>query len=234
MRPFSVARFQADLRDAQAPDADPAEPTALDDPLESVNRQLHLLNTQITQRLLAPAADVMAEYSSPGFQSGFTNIMANLREPVSAGSALVEGNYDAARQTTVRFLLNSTIGILGYKDVASDMGYPERPRTLGLALCRRGVPNGPYVVMPVFGPSTLRDAGGFAVTAYAQYMVLGAAIIPYRALDVLSAYIGRRQRLRLLDDEAMDAYVRYRSAYGQILAVRCGQTSPNGMLTVPG
>ena len=233
-RPFSIAGFEAELRGTQPPENGVTDPRVLNDPLEPVNRRLHALNTQITQYLLAPTADFMAEYSSPAFQSGFTNVMANLREPVSAGSALVEGDYGAASQTTVRFLLNSTVGIFGYRDVASGMGYPEHPRTLGLALCRRGVPNGPYAVLPLFGPSTLRDAGGFAVTAYAQYMVLGAAIIPYRALDVLSTYIGRRQRLRLLDDDAMDAYVRYRSAYGQILAVRCGQTPANSMLTVPG
>lgn len=233
-RTFSLADFQAELRNIPIPDAPPAEPGALHDPLEAVNRRLHTVNTHITEQILAPAADYLATHSSPAFQDGFANVMANLREPVYAGSALVEGSYAVAGQSTLRFLLNSTVGVLGYRDVAAGMGYPERPRTLGLALCRRGVPSGPYAVLPVFGPSTIRDAGGLAMTTYAQYMVLGPALIPYRALDVLATYIDRRERLRLLDEDAIDAYARYRSAYGQVIALRCGQGPVDGAVAVPG
>lgn len=212
-QPF-VSEPPADLSDEYLPFADP---------LESVNRFLHGFNRLVYAYAFDPAANAYLENTSPETRAGIFNVMENLREPVTVISALIEGDLADAGSATTRFAINSTVGVLGYYDVAKERGYPRQGRSVEQALCRQNVPGGPYLVMPVLGPATIRDATGRLATMYAQYLILGYAIIPYRIIDILSHYTDRRDEFRALDDTLIDNYAGYRSVYGQILTVRCAK-----------
>lgn len=90
--------------------------------------------------------------------SGLRNIVSNLiNEPITIASGLIAANLKYAGNAAARFAINSTVGLGGYFDSAADLGLPARHSDLGGALCAYGVPDGPYVVVPLFGPRTVRD-----------------------------------------------------------------------------
>ena len=89
--------------------------------------------------------------------------LRNLRTPVVLANDLFQGELDRAETTLVRFLINSTAGLLGLFDVAADWGYPYHDEDFGQTLAVWGVPEGPYVMLPLFGPSNPRDAVGLVV-----------------------------------------------------------------------
>lgn len=235
--PFSLKSFheqlQADASEAappeapQSPSTPPSEPAAeylpFTDPIEPVNRVLHDLNRLVYTHAIDPVAVMYIDNTSPALRAGIYNMMENLREPFTAGSALIEGDLADAGSATIRFAINSTVGILGYHDVAKEQGYVRQGRSVEQALCRQDVPSGPYLVMPVLGPATIRDATGRLATMYVQYLVLGYAVIPYRIIDILSHYTDRRDDFRALDDTLIDNYAGYRSVYGQLLVERCAR-----------
>ncbi len=107
---------------------------------------------------LAPAAEAYLDATTPEFRKGAAAALANLYEPVTTLSALAAGRLDLARVSATRFLLNSTLGKAGITDCASAEGYPRSDFSPGDALCAWGVPSGPYLVLPLIGPSTVRDA----------------------------------------------------------------------------
>jgi phospholipid-binding lipoprotein MlaA len=195
--------------------------TALDDPLESLNRRIHAFNQGLVDNLFEPAAEYFFTHASPGTQVGVSNFFFNLREPITIGSALLQGDFQNAGTATARFLINSTYGVLGVYDRATEMGYARRVRTLDQTFCEYGVPSGPYFVMPVFGPSTARDTSARLATMFAQYMVLGLYVLPYRVLDTTSQYFDVRERIKFIDTLAVDSYSRYRSIYAQVTQLSC-------------
>lgn len=228
-KPFSVESFHRALK------ADPAslvtngtpplrdEALPFDDPIEPVNRAIHGFNRWVFDYVIDPTALVVIDNTKPELRTGIFNVMENLREPITVSSALIEGDVRGASSAATRFLINSTIGVLGYYDVALEQGYERQARSVEQALCRQNVPGGPYIVMPVLGSATIRDAAGRLATMYVQYMVLGLAVIPYRAIDIMSHYIDRREEIRAADDMLLDNYAGYRSIYGQVLSARCAE-----------
>jgi phospholipid-binding lipoprotein MlaA len=195
--------------------------TNLDDPIESINRHLHDFNMGVTSHVLEPAVDFLQDKTSPGFRTALINAFSNLREPISIGSALFQGDLGDAGSSTARFAINSTYGILGLYDRASELGYPRRVRTLDETFCYYGAPTGPYVVMPVFGPSTARDTTGRLATMFAQYMVLGLGVIPYRVLDTTAQYMDVRERQKFIESMGEDSYSGYKTVYSQLSKLSC-------------
>lgn len=195
--------------------------TALDDPLESLNRRIHAFNLGLVDTVFEPAAEYFFTHTTDGTQKGVSNFFFNLREPITIGSALLQGDFHDAGSATARFLINSTYGILGVYDRASELGYPRKVRTLDQTFCSYGISSGPYFVMPVFGPSTVRDTTARLTTMFAQYMVLGFYILPYRVVDTTSQYFDVRERVKFIDTLAVDSYSRYRSIYAQVTQLSC-------------
>lgn len=193
------------------------------DPLEPINRHIHDFNKGLIDNVLDPISEYFIEHSSRGTQIGVSNFFANLREPITAGSSLLQGDFDDAGSSTLRFAINSTWGILGVYDRAAEIGYPKQIRTLDETLCTYGVPSGPYVVMPVFGSSSARDTSARLATMFAQYMVLGLYVIPYRVFDTTSQYLDVRERIQFLDAMALDDYSHYKAVYGQLTRLSCEQ-----------
>lgn len=143
---------------AQAP-----VPEAVFDPNEASNRKMFAFNQKLDRALLAPASSAYGEGLPPGVRRGVSNFSDNVDLPGTVVNKILQGEFEDAMHNTVRFAFNSTFGLLGLFDVATGIGLEERDTDFGETLHRWGIAEGRYVVLPVFGPSTDRDAAGIAV-----------------------------------------------------------------------
>lgn len=188
------------------------------DPLEPVNRVVYGLNELADVMLLGPVAQAYGELPAP-VRTGVRNVVDNLRTPVTFVNDLLQGETDRAGTTLARFLINSTIGMFGLFDLATELGHPQHKEDFGQTLAVWGVADGPYLVLPLLGPSSLRDLGGLAVDRL--------AIDPWPQLlssEVEMARTGAdavdtRHRLDpVIQDvrrNSLDPYATIRSAYRQ-------------------
>ena len=130
------------------------------DPLENINRSIYTFNENLDEALLEPAADGY-DYITPNFlQKGFNNFFDNINYPVTIINQVLQGNIEESLQDTLRFTINTTIGIFGLFDPASRMGLPEHDEDFGQTLAVWDVKEGPYLMLPFFGPKTLRSLTG--------------------------------------------------------------------------
>jgi phospholipid-binding lipoprotein MlaA len=200
--------------------ASPAAATR--DPLEPVNRRIHALNQGLQARLLGPAAELYMAATSPGFRASLSNALGNLGEPVSVVSSIAAGEFARATNAALRFGINTTLGLGGIYEAAAPLGFPPRPMPPADAVCRWGVPSGPFLVLPLLGPSTLRDAGTIAATGAALAQLVGPEIfLGWRAGDLFTGYAGIHHELSRIDAQALDSYAVHRSAYLQRRAAAC-------------
>ena len=133
------------------------------DPLEKTNRGIYKFNTALDRGAVKPATKVYRAVVPQAAQRGLRNVFNNVDEPFSFMNALLQGKVEQAFRTAARFVINTTLGVGGLADHATDMGLPEEPEDFGQTLAVWGVGSGPYVMLPFFGPSTLRDAVGFGL-----------------------------------------------------------------------
>lgn len=133
------------------------------DPYEGFNRTMFGFNNGFDQYLLGPAASVYETVTPRLFREGVGNALSNLGEPVSFANNVLQGKPGPAIDTGFRFLINSTIGIGGIFDVASEVGLDEKDEDFGQTLAVWGADSGPYLVLPFFGPSTPRDLLGSGI-----------------------------------------------------------------------
>ena len=130
------------------------------DPLENSNRSIYTFNENLDEAILEPAADGY-DYITPNFlQKGFNNFFDNINYPVTIINQVLQGNIEESLQDTLRFTINSSIGILGLFDPASRMGLTEHDEDFGQTLAVWGIKEGPYLMLPFFGPKTLRSLTG--------------------------------------------------------------------------
>ena len=191
------------------------------DPLEGVNRAIFSFNNVADKIVLEPVAKGYKKLPSP-IQSGVGNFINNLKLPLAALNQLLQGQGKNAAESTGRFLVNSTIGVFGLIDVAENIGLDQKEEDFGQTLATWGVGDGFYIVLPLFGPSSLRDTTGMVMTmmtdpinAYA--VTQGEAwAIPVRtaanAIDQRSQIIDEVNALR---DNSVDYYAAVRSSYYQ-------------------
>ena len=191
------------------------------DPLESINRAVFGFNNVADKMILEPAAKGYKKLPTT-VQSGIGNFIKNLKLPLVAVNQLLQGQGKNSAESTGRFLVNSTIGIFGLIDIADDLGLEQKEEDFGQTLATWGVGDGFYVVLPLFGPSNLRDTSGMIMTmmtdpinAYAVNQ--GEAwVIPFRtaanAVDQRSKIIDEVNALR---DNSIDYYAAVRSSYYQ-------------------
>jgi len=195
---------------------------AADDPFEAVNRRIHAFNQGVRAKVLGPLAEFYLSVTSAEVRRGIVNVLANLREPITAVSGLAAGDVGLAANAAARFGINSTLGLAGVHDRAAAMGYPRRAFGVADAVCRWGVPSGPFLVLPLLGPSTLRDAGALAASSAALSQALGPDVFfAWRTSDVFVGYAQLHHELDRIDAQSLDAYAVYRSAYLQRRAAVC-------------
>jgi phospholipid-binding lipoprotein MlaA len=172
--------------------------------------------------VLGPLADVWRSQVPLPVRLGAGRALANLSEPVVAASGLIAGDADLAWNAVARFGINSTLGYGGVRDPAAGMGYAPRRFDLADALCRWGVPSGPYLVLPLLGPATLREAGAMVLTAGALSQGLGAeAVFAWNTTAGVLTYAELHPALTQMDAAALDPYATQRSAHEQRRTERC-------------
>ena len=142
----------------------PKEPGDLvADPFENLNRQVFAFNTGADRYVIGPAAGVYETATPRLFRAGVGNFLGNLGEPVTFANTVLQAKPLAALDTALRFTINSTVGIGGIFDVADEFGVEKRREDFGQTLAVWGVDSGPYLVLPLLGPSTVRDTFGGVV-----------------------------------------------------------------------
>ncbi len=133
------------------------------DPLEPFNRGVWAFNLNLDRFALKPAAKAYNAVTPTAARRGVHNVFDNAAEPLSFINALLQGKVGRAFHTLGRFVVNTTIGVGGLADHATDMGLQEKPEDFGQTLAVWGVNAGPYLMLPLLGPSTLRDGVGRGV-----------------------------------------------------------------------
>ena len=133
------------------------------DPWEGWNRRVFAFNEVVDRSAVEPVARAYRAVTPGFFRDGVNNVLTNLRQPVVFANTVLQGNPDASATTFGRFVINSTVGVVGIFDVASGLGVEKHEEDFGQTLGVWGVEPGPFLVLPVLGPSNLRDALGFGV-----------------------------------------------------------------------
>ena len=195
---------------------------AADDPFEAVNRRIHAFNGSVRARVLGPLADLYLSTTSAEVRHGIGNMLANLGEPITVLSGLAAGDVHLAANAMARFGINTTLGLAGVRDRAAAMGYPRRAFGVADAVCSWNVPGGPFLVLPLLGPSTLRDAGALVASGAALSQALGPDVwLAWSSSDAFIGYAQRHHEFERIDAQSLDAYAVYRSAYLQRRAAAC-------------
>ncbi|OTG86667.1 VacJ family lipoprotein [Acinetobacter sp. ANC 4558] len=143
-------------------DANAAQPDKVKDPLEAFNRKVHNLNETVDQHVVRPIAVQYKEKFPEDVRGSYSSFRNNLGEPWNAVNQLIQGKPLRALKTLGRFSIN-TLTTLGFADPAQHLGIETENENFGTTLGYYGVPSGPYIVIPVFGPSTFRDGAGLIV-----------------------------------------------------------------------
>ncbi len=198
------------------PTPEAAAAHAAGDPLEPMNRAIFTFNEKVDAWVLRPVAVAWDKVIPTPVEHGLDNAFENIRFPIHLVNNALQGKIDATGTTIFRFLINSTIGIAGFFDVAKHLGMPRHNADFGQTLGVWGVPPGPYLVWPLLGASSVRDSAGMAVDSYINISGLFVDW-PYlagqRVLETVNS------RALLLDDidrareASFDFYVAVRAAY---------------------
>ncbi len=187
------------------------------DPWEGLNRDIYAVNQVFDDYLLRPVAKGY-DFILPQFaQTGIGNFFDNLRAPRSALNNFLQGKPKRGFEDIARFVFNTTLGVGGLFDVASQGGLEENYEDIGQTLAVWGVPQGPYVVLPFFGPSTLRDTPVRPVGLFLDPVALYDNTSVRDKLVVLRI-IALRDRLLDADEflkDSEDKYIRVRESYLQ-------------------
>ena len=180
------------------------------DPLETLNRFTSGFNSFLRKGFVDPAVDLYQFVTPDPVEKAISNAASNLSEPLTIGSSLLQGDTENAGNATQRFLINSTVGVGGLGDPATDMGIEARREDLGQALGAHGVEAGPHIVLPILGPSNLRDLVGDL-----PVMVLNPLPLAGTVAKGAVEYSGKQDTVRSIGEGAVDPYVAEREAYEQ-------------------
>lgn len=143
-------------------DAKATQPEEIKDPLQPLNRQIYEFNDLLDRSILRPVAVQYKDKTPEPVRNSYRSFRNNLGEPWNAVNQLIQGRPSRAAKTLGRFTIN-TLTTLGLADPARRLGLPAEEESFGTTLGYYGVPSGPFVVLPFFGPSTFRDSLGLAV-----------------------------------------------------------------------
>ena len=187
------------------------------DPFEPINRVSYAINDGLDRALLRPAAKAYRAATPQFFQIGVSNVFSNAKYPVTLVNNALQGKFDAAANDTGRFLLNTTVGLGGLFDPATAIGLDRNDEDFGQTFGVWGIGTGPYFVIPLFGPTTLRDGIGSIADDFAEprsYLEDDSTRWSLWMFDKFET------RVRLLDADALldrsgDPYAFVRSAYLQ-------------------
>ncbi|MGN2245455.1 VacJ family lipoprotein [Frateuria sp. GZRR35] len=137
-----------------------------DDPLEKFNRKVYSFNNAVDKAVIRPVAVGYRKITNPPVRRSVSDFFTNIRMPITVANDLLQARPKQALQSTGRFLVNLTLGLGGFFDPASQLGIPLEDNDFGVTLARWGVPDGEYLVLPLIGPTTVRDVWRMPVDSY--------------------------------------------------------------------
>ncbi len=209
---FSIVFFAYLVRADEVSPAPGGDQTAKssEDPFEGVNRVTSDVNRALREVVIDPVVDGYQAVTPDPLQQSISNIFSNLSEPVTAISSLLQGDAENAGTATNRFIINTTIGLGGVNDPATDMGLQQRREDLGQAMGSYGVASGPHFVLPILGPTNLRDVTGDLLTGLASPVPL---VVQAGGTGV--QYSTYQDDINAVSNRAVDPYVAEREAYEQ-------------------
>lgn len=230
-----------DANDASFDDDLDEAPVTYPDPLESTNRGILAFNREIDKWILDPVTEAYQYVVPKPGRNAISRFFLNLGSTKTLVNDCLQLEWKDASVTTARLVVNTTVGLVGFFDVAEKIGLPGHESDFGQTLALAGTPSGPYLILPVLGPSDLRDGFGVIVDGFFQptYYILGpmnvtlgpifmqspTAILLYGGSSGLTLRDRNFARLKDLESSSVDYYAAMRSGYyqdrvGQIWARR--------------
>ena len=185
------------------------------DPLKNINKKTHNLNNTLDLQLASPVARLYKDVTPDYVEIGITNFTRNLEDLSIALNNVLQGKVNDGFSDLIRFTINSTIGMGGFVDVASNLGFDKHDEDFGQTLAVWGVSDGPYLVLPGLGPSTMRDSLAMIPDAFLTPLWLidhDRTAYSLTAIDLVDT------RARYLGLESIiigDEYLFFRDAYLQ-------------------
>jgi phospholipid-binding lipoprotein MlaA len=205
---------------------------ANDDPLEPLNRKIFYANRVIDGVLIRPAAEAYRGVVPYFVQDRFRNVLNNLAEPRIFANNMLQWRLEAAGTTFSRFVLNSIAGVGGMFDIAANEGLKRQTGDFGQTLHRWGFGEGVYLVLPLFGPSNVRDAVGLAVDVYSTppgpYLPNSSsgAVVAARVTDGIDLRSRNIEGLDVVEKTSLDFYTQLKSIVRQRRAADLREVRP--------
>jgi len=193
--------------------------------LESYNHAMFKFNHVVEKGVIRPVAKGYRKITNSYIRQRVTNFFDNIGEPVSMANHLLQGEFHSSGENLARFMINTTIGGLGLYDVAAKAGLEKNPTGFDKTMATWCVPDGPYIILPIMGPSTPRAATGWVADSYsspsywiaqesgddnAEWIYYGTAGLKY-----LNKYAENLRMLESLENGSVDYYETVKSAYLQ-------------------
>lgn len=192
------------------------------DPIEGVNRVTLKVNDALDKAILEPVAKGYRYVTPKAGRTVVSNFLRNLNSPIIIGNELLQGDFKGAGNATARVIINTLAGFGGILDLASEGGIEYQPEDFGQTLATWGVGDGMYVMLPLLGPSTLRDASGRLVDSYADPLRIYLFNIEEEHIHytrIAASVVSQREELiEVINDlrkNSFDYYAAIRSAYYQ-------------------
>ena len=187
------------------------------DPLEPVNRDVYAFNDKLDELFIRPVAATYDEITPDPVRTGITNFFNNLGYINVIVNSSLQGKLDQSLSDLFRFLFNSTLGVAGLFDVATPMGLQAHKEDLGQTLAVWELPQGAYLVVPLFGSTTVRDAPDYASSYLLSPLTyaVSAIALPAMTLNLINRRANLLQTSNLRDSAALDPYSFTREAYLQ-------------------
>ncbi len=235
----------------EEPDADPAaladdleleldeQPLSFPDPLEPLNRRTLRVNRAVDRWLLSPVARAYGAVVPEGAKRSVRRFFLNLESPAVFVNDLLQGEIDAAATTFARFSVNTVLGVGGLFDPATSLGLERHEADFGETLAKGGVGSGPYLIVPLLGPTTVRDGIGTLVDVALQpsiYLLGPAPLVTATVQEGTSGLTLREARsedLARLEEGSVDYYAALRSAYYQDRMAALGEGGAEAVVLEP-
>lgn len=218
-----------------------AEQIEANDPIEPLNRVIFQVNRGLDTWFLRPAATFYRGMIPPPIQDMVDNFLDNISSPIVFLNDLLQGNTDRAGNTFTRFVINTTIGVGGLFDMATDMNYPDHSEDFGQTLGVWGIGEGPYIMLPIFGPSNPRDTVGMVADYFVDPVSNWAINTDRRWVNPTRTGVEnvdwRARNMEEIDDierTSIDYYATVRSLYRQYRKDQINNGRPNSLPTISG
>jgi len=193
-----------------------------DDPLEPINRAVFGFNEVVDDVILEPVAKGYKYVTPDPIEDSVSNFFNNLGEINTIVNSTLQLKFDKTLSSSGRFIINSTVGVFGLFDVATTLGIEKHKEDFGQTLGYYGVPSGPYLVLPFFGPSSFRDAPGFLIDVQIEKEISPVHTELHheerqviQATNVIDTRANLLQATKILDTAAKDKYIFLRESYLQ-------------------